>query len=111
MLTPQIEDNLDVTLPTGGARRGDGPAVLAQPEGGADEVLQLYLRRYPEGELEATDPLAPVLLDPVGVGPGEPDLFEPQGTQVQAAPRAGHPYQRGFPAGAGEAHRVLHRPR
>src|ERR687896_1417844 len=106
-----IEDDFDVPVPPGGARCGDGLMVLAQAEARADEAIGLYLWRHPEGELEALDTLSLVLFDPVGVGPSEVYLFEPEGTQVKAAPRGGHPDERGLTAGAGEAHRVLHRPR
>src|SRR5215211_4108492 len=111
MLAPQIEYYLYVSLAACRARRGDGLAVLAQPEARADHGLQLYLRRYLERELEAPYPLALVVFYPVGVGSGEVHLLVPEGRKVQAAPRGGHPDERDLPAGAGEAHRVLHRPR
>src|SRR5215211_135204 len=109
MLAPHIEDYLYVSLAARRARRGDGLAVLAQPEARADHGLQLYLRRYPERELEALYPLALIFFYPVGVGSGEAHLLVPEGREIQAAPRGEHPDERDLPAGAGEAHRVLHR--
>src|SRR5215211_4421495 len=111
MLAPQIEDYLYVSLAARRARRSDGLAVLAQPEARADHGLQLYLRRYPERELEALYPLALIFFYPVGVGSGEAHLLVPEGREIQAAPRGGHPDERDLPVGAGEAHRVLHRRR
>src|ERR687894_2777045 len=106
-----IEDDFDVPVPPGGARCGDGLMVLAQAEARADEAIGLYLWRHPEGELEALDTLSLVLFDPVGVGPGEVYLFEPEGGQVKAAPRGRHPDEGHLPGGSREAYRVLHRPR
>src|SRR3712207_2010631 len=90
-LAPQIEDYFYVPAAAGGARGGDGLPVVPEAEARADQPFQLYLRRYAERQLEALHALAPVLLDRVSVGAGEAYLLVPEGGEIQAAPRGGHP--------------------
>src|SRR5215218_9182510 len=106
-----IEDDFHVPVAAGRARRGDGLPILPELEAWADQGLEPYLRRYAERQLEALYALAPVFLDPVGVGAGKVHLLVPVGREIQATPRGRHPDEGDLPAGPREAHRVLHRPR
>src|SRR5215213_10204997 len=105
-----VEDDFYVPVATGGSRGGDGLPVVPELEARADHGLEAYLGRHVERQLEALYALAPVLLDPVGVGAGDAHLLVPEGCEIQAAPGGRHPNQGDLAAGACEAYGVLHRP-
>src|SRR5215212_5063490 len=105
-----VEDHSDVAVAAGRARSADGFPVVAQPEARTDHGLELYLRGEAERQLEALDPLPPVLFYSVGVGAGQAHLLVPQRREVEATARGRHPHEGDLSAGPGEPHRVLHRP-
>src|SRR5829696_5173701 len=87
----EVEDDLYVAVTAGGARGGDGLAVLAQ--------------------LKALYTLALILFKAVGVRTSELRLLVPEGGEIQATPRRRHADKCHLPTWTDQARRVLDRTR